>query len=425
MNFNDREGGYSMVSTDQPTFGVSLEERLKWLAEFSRDPGGGVSRLLYTSTWVKTQHALKQWFEEKGLVASFDRVGNLYGRLEGTTYKEETILTGSHIDTVKNGGMYDGQFGIVAGLFAIDYLKENYGAPLRNLEVVSMAEEEGSRFPFTFWGSKNIVGKVSQADVENSKDVEGITFSQAINESGFTYQTSDDVRKDIKGFVELHVEQGNVLEKEGKQVGVVHHIVGQRRMTVQVNGQANHAGTTPMGYRSDAMNIVSEIATRMYSLARKYGDPLVATIGQLTLEPNVVNVIPGKAVFSIDIRHTDRIILDEFTDEVKQIINNSSEEHGASIQTDVYLAEDPIQMDRELVWTIVDQCKKNKIDYKDMHSGAGHDAQIFAPHVPTAMVFVPSHRGISHSSEEYTEPKDLAAGVEALIRTLYVLGYKE
>lgn len=413
------------MTTYQKQLGEKLENHLKWLESLSADPQGGISRLLYAPTWVKTQHALKELFEEQGLNTFFDDVGNLFGRLEGTTYKQETILTGSHIDSVKNGGIYDGQFGIIASFYATTFLKENYGAPLRPIEVVSMAEEEGSRFPFTFWGSKNIIGHVTRKKVKHLKDVEGITFDEAIKKAGFTYPKREDVRTDLKAFIEVHVEQGNVLEKKGKQVGIVDHIVGQRRMTVTVEGEANHAGTTPMGYRTDAMNAAARMVAKLNDLALSYGDPLVATVGQITLEPNVINVIPRKAEFSLDIRHTDNTLLDQFSKEVESQFQNIADKLGAKLYVDPYLETNPVPMDKKLVQTIEDQCKENNINYQLMHSGAGHDAQIFAPHIPTALLFVPSHKGISHSPDEYTSPEDLAAGVQALIRTLYMLAYQE
>ena len=397
-----------------------------WLGEYGKDPEGGVTRLLYTKEWVEAQKALEKLLQEDGLTTRYDEIGNLFGRLEGSKYKEETILTGSHVDTVKNGGKLDGAFGILAGILAIQYLKETYGQPLRNLEVVSFAEEEGSRFPYAFWGSKNLVGIAKKEDVENIADFNGVPFVDAMREAGFNFRDeSKSFREDLKAFVEIHIEQGNVLQNEGKDVGVVHSIVGQRRFTVEVTGVANHAGTTPMGYRKDAVYAASQMIQEVINKAIEHGDPLVATVGKMEVKPNIVNVVPGSALFTLDVRHTEKDMLVMFTDELKMIINRIAAESGVEVKIDMWMDEDPIPMDKQIVEAIETQLKDKGLNYKMMHSGAGHDSQIIAPIVPTAMIFVPSKDGISHNPLEYTSPEELAMGVKALIDSLYVLAYKE
>jgi len=398
--------------------------RLDWLGEFGKDPEGGVSRLLYTKEWVEGQHALKQWMESEGLDARFDEVGNLYGTLKGKN-PNETVLTGSHVDTVTNGGRYDGAYGIVAGIIALKYLKKHFGEPVRNIEVVSMAEEEGSRFPYSFWGSKNIVGLAKREDVESIKDFDGVPFVEAMNNAGFDFKNNAEGRKDLKAFVEVHVEQGSVLETENTAIGVVNNIVGQRRYTVEITGQANHAGTTPMGYRKDALYASSHMIHEIISMARKVGDPLVTTVGKIDAYPNIVNVVPGKAIFTIDVRHTDKEAIVSFTEQMTDKMQDIAKEHEVEMNIDLWMDEDPVPMDQTVVELIEKQCEANGLNYKLMHSGAGHDSQIFAPVVPTAMLFVPSLKGISHNPAEFTEPSDLAEGVKALIGALYELGYKE
>ncbi|MCM3745566.1 allantoate deiminase [Sporosarcina luteola] len=399
--------------------------RLDWLGDFGKDPEGGVSRLLYTKEWVEGQHALKDWMENEGLEARFDEVGNLYGTLKGKN-ANETVLTGSHVDTVTNGGRYDGAYGIVAGIIALKYLKKHFGQPVRNIEVVSMAEEEGSRFPYSFWGSKNIVGLAKQAEVETIKDFDGVPFVDAMKNAGFRFkEESNGPRKDLTAFVEVHVEQGSVLETEKTAIGVVNNIVGQRRYTVEITGEANHAGTTPMGYRKDAMFAASHMIHEIISMARKIGDPLVTTVGKIEAYPNIVNVVPGKAIFTIDVRHTAKEAIVSFTEQMTARMQEISNEHGVEMNIDLWMDEDPVPMDQRVVELIEKQCKENGLNYKVMHSGAGHDSQIFAPIVPTAMLFVPSLKGISHNPAEFTEPADLAEGVKALIGALYELGYKE
>jgi len=403
-----------------------LTDMLETLGSHGKDESGGISRFLYSEEWVAAQKYLEKEMTDEGLDVHFDEIGNLFGALKGSKYPNETILSGSHVDTVGNGGYYDGQFGIVASFIAIKHLKEKYGQPLRNIEVVSMAEEEGSRFPYSFWGSKNIVGTAKKEEVEDITDFDGIPFVEAMGKAGFTFRdNAKGMREDLKAFVEIHNEQGSVLETEKKSVGVVHSIVGQRRFNIELTGQANHAGTTPMGYRKDAVFAASQMIFEIISAAKRHGDPLVATVGTIEVTPNVVNVVPGKALFTLDIRHTEKDALVTFTEEVEAILNRLAAEHSVGLDIDMWMDEDPVPMDKKIVDLMIKQCEEIGLNYKLMHSGAGHDSQIFAQHIPTSMIFVPSRAGISHNPAEYTEPADLAEGVKALMGALYELAYKE
>lgn len=406
--------------------GQETENLLQWIANFAKDPNGGVTRFLYSPEWIRTQKELEKFMKNEGFEVYYDHVGNLYGKLEGTQYKDETILTGSHIDTVKNGGIYDGQYGIVAGIIALKYLREKYGQPLRNIEVVSMAEEEGSRFPFVYWGSKNIFGMAKKEDIKGIVDAEGISFEDAMKQAGFGFEDKVvTTRKDIKAFLETHIEQGGVLEVEQKSVGVVQGIVGQRRFNIEITGESNHAGTTPMSYRKDAVYVTSKIVEMIIKMAKTYGDPLVATVGRMDVQPNISNVVPGKVSFSLDVRHIDKDILVKFTDEAISNMKGIVSKAGLEIHIDMWMDAAPVYMDPAVVDIVKGQCDKIGLNYKMMHSGAGHDSQIMARFVPTAMLFVPSHKGISHSPLEYTDPKDLGEGVKALIGAIYELAYKE
>ena len=246
-----------------------------------------------------------------------------------------------------------------------------------------------------------------------------------MRQAGFDFRPeAAEVRRDLKAFIEIHIEQGGVLEIEGKSVGVVQHIVGQRRFTIEVSGEANHAGTTPMRYRKDAMEAASRMVAMLIDTAKDYGDPLVVTVGRMEIKPNVVNVVPGQAIFSLDARHTDKAVLGRYTDEISARMREMAARAGLEVSIDMWMDTDPVPMDKAMVKIVRQQCEKNGLDYKMMHSGAGHDAQIIAQFVPTAMLFVPSHRGISHSPLEYTDSKDLASGIRVLIDVLYQLAYK-
>lgn len=397
---------------------------VKWISSFGGLEQGGTTRLLYTTEWLAAQNALKERMTKLGMQTYFDDIGNLYGRFEGSKYKDEVIMSGSHIDTVVNGGKLDGQLGIIAALLAMQYLKENYGQPLRTLELISMAEEEGSRFPYVFWGSKNVFAIANNKDVENIQDSEGIKFTDAMQSCGFKFNTRP-ARQDIKAFLEIHIEQGGVLEKEQKSIGVVTSIVGQRRYNIRLIGEANHAGTTPMSYRRDAVYAFSRICNESINKAVKVGDPLVLTFGHIEAKPNVVNVVPGEVLFTMDCRHTNKAELVAFTQEIEADMQRIATELGLTIEINRWMDEDPIPMNNDLIHLLENICREEKLSYRVMHSGAGHDSQIFAPRVPTAMLFVPSIKGISHNPAENTETEDLVEGIKALTYALYKLAYQD
>ncbi|WP_134698618.1 allantoate deiminase [Ammoniphilus sp. YIM 78166] len=403
-----------------------IEEMVQWLAQFGADPEGGVTRLLYTSSWVEAQRALELKMKEMGLKTCYDEVGNLYGRLLSDQSAEGSILTGSHVDTVKCGGKYDGAYGILAGMLALQYLKETYGAPSRSLEVVSLCEEEGSRFPLTFWGSSNITGTAPVDKLNEVKDSRDIPFITAMKEAGFGLgHYCSPRREDVVSFIELHIEQGAILERNQMPIGIVEQIVGQKRYTIECVGEANHAGTTPMAWRKDALRGASEMITAILEAADRVGAPLVATVGKMTVEPNVSNVIPNRTVFSLDIRHPHAKVLDAFGEEAISLCHSIGEARELRMKVEKHLDALPVEMDPDLLRRVEGICQDQSLPYTIMPSGAGHDAQMMARHYPTSLIFVPSHKGISHNPDEYTSKEDLAAGVKVLIELLYQLGYKK
>lgn len=401
-----------------------VEETRDWLASFGADEAGGVTRLLFMPEWLAAQRALKERFEQTGMIAEFDEVGNLVGSYPGTDGTDEVIACGSHVDTVVQGGKLDGALGVFGGYLAIKDLVETYGAPKKTLRVISMAEEEGSRFPFVFWGSKNMVGTVAESEVAGIADNDGVKFTDAMKQCGFGCRTSAvSPLTNVTKFLELHIEQGNTLEMEGTKVGVVTAITGQRRYNIRLHGQANHAGTTRMCYRHDVVQVFAQIVTEAIAKANAEGDPLVLTFGHIEVTPNTVNVVPGDAMFTMDCRHTDKATLVRFSEEIEADMARIAAEHGVEIEIDRWMDEDPVPMDEETVAVIERVARESGASYRMMHSGAGHDSQVIAPHVPTGMIFVPSVGGVSHNPAEYTEAEDLLAGIELLEKTLYELAY--
>ena len=245
-----------------------------------------------------------------------------------------------------------------------------------------------------------------------------------MHECGFDFKDNNESSlSHVETFVELHIEQGNALEMEKKSVGVITDIVGQRRYNVTLKGEANHAGTTLMEYRKDVMQVFAQIVTESIKKAKEAGNPLVLTFGKISVKPNTVNVVPGYAEFTMDCRHTDSKFLKDFTTIIEEDMKRIAKESNVEIEIDRWMDEEPVPMSKEVIEIIEQSCKDNNLNYKLMHSGAGHDSQIIAPKINTGMIFVPSVGGISHNPKEFTELEDLKQGIEALAATIYKLAY--
>ncbi|WP_018751168.1 allantoate deiminase [Paenibacillus sanguinis] len=411
---------------DPAWFEPDIAEAIDWLAAYGSDPGGGVTRLLYSPAWQEAQTALAGRMEKAGLATRLDDCGNLFGRLEGSRAEQKTILTGSHVDTVRHGGKYDGAYGILAGILALEFLRKQFGQPLRPLEVVSLCEEEGSRFPLTYWGSGNLTGRYAVHTPPDIADADGTTLQSAMNAAGFGLGTfSSPRRSDIARFIELHVEQGFVLERERASIGIVQGIVGQRRYTVRVCGSANHAGTTPMKYRQDALLGACEMIEWLERKALHQSEPFVSTVGQLHVKPNSSNVIPGDVSFTVDIRDAHLAALQEFSGEFPEAFARIAARRGLKIEIEEWMNMNPFRMNDEMNKTLAAICHRRSLPFHTMFSGAGHDTQVIGQLCPATMLFVPSRSGISHSPHEYSAAKELAAGIAVLTEWLYYYGYTD
>ena len=402
----------------------SIGEWINWLADYGKTEDGGVTRLLYSESWKQAQLSLQQVMIQNSFAVRFDEVGNLFARYAGTAEPGSIILTGSHIDTVQNGGKFDGAYGVLASLIAAHQLYVQHGPPKKTIEVVSLAEEEGSRFPFTFWGSKWITGQSTLAEARELVDSDGISLQQAMVDAGFGEPVPQaEVKESIEAFIELHIEQGILLEKKQKDVGIVSDIVGQRRYTVQFTGESNHAGTTPMSMRKDALRLAAEFITYITDQSEQLDPSLVATIGRLSVSPNMPNVIAGGVECSLDVRHADSELLDQFEDIVDQFMQTAKQKK-MEMQLDCWLKIEPVHLSDRHVEIAYKQARALGLSYEKMVSGAGHDAQVFGATCPTTLLFVPSKNGISHSPEEWTDTAALEKGVELLKSQLYALAYE-
>ena len=397
--------------------GPAIEEKLRQLGSVSDTPGvPGVWRALLTDSAFRGKALLAGWMEEAGLTVREDAFGNLYGRLEGQV--PETILVGSHVDTVKDGGLYDGACGVVTAIEAIGILAKQGWKPYYSVEVVGLEEEEGSRFDLSYPGSHAIVGKLPLEALDIC-DEEGICLRTLMEEKGYDWSRlpEADRRGQVKEFMELHVEQGAVLDRDGLSIGLVENITGMVNFSVTVTGEQNHAGTTPMYLRKDPVVKTAELILKLTEKVRAISSTGVITFGELQVHPGVANVIPGNVCFSIDLRDGNRSALLEEEAAVAEILRGADGD-GFRVEQRMFNHEDPVPMDAELVDCLESCVQEAAIPYKRMNSGAGHDSMIIAWEIPTCMIFVPSVNGISHSPKEYTRPEDLGRGCEVLGRML-------
>ena len=363
-------------------------------------------RATYTEEDHKALKVLERWMREKDLEVFYDDIGNLFGKIEGE--QDKIVLTGSHRDTVKNGGKYDGALGIICAIAAAGSLYAELGKPKKNVEVVAFGEEEGSRFLSGYLGSRYLVGQLSD-DILQERDANGITLTEAIRHAGFSGKRAQKSpqMQEVERFIELHIEQGGVLEQSGEQVGLVTSIVGLLIGKITIEGHQNHAGTTPMHLRKDPVTRAAQFITEMNQWAMTYGEAVTCTFGEIQVFPNKSNVIAGSVSLSFDIRSTSPAILQEAQTRIK---NLQQQEDGFRYTLEFAAPDDPAQMDEDGLKLLEETAKSLHLSYRKMHSGAGHDAEMLAQKIKTNMIFVPSVGGISHSPLEYSKPDDIGRG---------------
>jgi allantoate deiminase len=402
-----------------------LERRLDELYAIGAEPDGGTYRPLYSAAWVAAVEHVERWLKDAGLQTRRDAVGNLWGRADGRD-NGKSIVTGSHIDTVRRGGRLDGALGIVAGLTAVEALLKNKGKPQRTLEVVAICEEEGSRFSTNFWGSRAIAGSIDPTETESVKDSLGTSIGSAMRERGLDPSPSRiarAARDDIDTFIELHIEQGAVLESSKARLAVVSAIVGTAHLEVTVTGRPDHAGTTPMELRRDALAGAAAMIQAVESITRSLGKPAVATVGKIRAQPDQINVIPGRVVFTVDLRHADLSARRALEERIRSLCTTIAAERELGLETRVLQERPPVPMHQEVRALLARAAQDSGVNATEMVSGAGHDAQILAARCRVGLLFVPSIGGRSHCPEESTNPAHLQLGTEVLARSLELLAY--
>ena len=384
----------------------------------------GVWRTVYSPEWVAAQKEVGDWLRDAGLEARQDAVGNVWGRLEGTG-GGPSVVTGSHIDSQNPGGRYDGALGVIAAVVAGRSLREQFGPPRRPLEVVSLCEEEASRFHATnFWGSRAIIGTIGPDEPERIVGYGGETIGEAMREIGLDpARIPEAKRSDIGTWIELHIEQGPRLEDEDLPVGVVDAITSITHYVVELVGRSDHAGARPMQGRLDPMAGFAEIVDAVIGVALDTGAPAVTTIGRVHVEPNIPSAVPDKVTFTLDSRHPDQRAVEAQHAEQERLMREIAERRGLQVSWTKPLDLPACPCDPGVVEALEQSARDQGIPFRRMHSGAGHDTQNIAKLANVAMVFVRSKDGRSHTPEEFTSVEDAVAGIRVLAGALHALAY--
>jgi allantoate deiminase len=391
----------------------SLAADLEEAARIGADDGG-VSRFAWTPELAQANEWLVGRLQELGLETEIDAAGNVLGRWEegeGTA-----VLVGSHLDTVPRGGRYDGALGVLAALEVARTLKHEGISLRRPLWIVSFNDEEGSRFQTGMLGSRAFIGDLDPEDWRRR----GVADAMAAG--GFDFEQLGEAKAvdRVGAYLELHIEQGPVLEQEGLDLGIVSGIAGLLGFRVRLSGEANHAGTTPMASRRDALAGASRIVLELRDEARSRGD-MTANVGILTVAPGGFNVIPGTAEFTIDARAGDADTFSRAERFVRDTLERVAAEEQLELEVTKTHRKPPTPLDPELQELLAEEAAAEGATARSMPSGAGHDAMVLAKHVPAAMLFVPSRAGISHSPDEYTSPEQCELGARVLARAVRAL----
>lgn len=394
------------------------------LAEFGRVGESGVTRLVYSPEWVAATEQYAAWCAESGLEVERDAVGNVWGKLRGSG-DGKSIASGSHIDSQAPGGRYDGSLGALAALIAVRTLKQQFGQPKRTVEALAFCEEESSRFPSAnYWGSRAITGRISSTDPDNTIAFTGETMSEAMQAIGLDPARIPEARRnDIGDFIELHIEQGPILEQSDLPVAIVDAITGIRHYSVRLKGTQNHAGGFPMDIRQDPMAGFAEIAAGVINTAHRMGRPAVTTVGRAVVKPNYPAIIPGSVEFSIDARHPRADKRRELYAAHEALMREVANRRGLEIEWEVQIDHEPSPSDPAIVSMLQRVAKQQGVDTMIMASGAGHDSQQMAAIANVAMIFVRSKDGRSHTPDEFSSIEDIVEGIRVLAAGLHALAY--
>jgi len=431
MSLPDRK---AKTATFSRSLAINKDRLLADLNSISRiglGDHGSVTRLVFSVKELRSRQLLIHLMTQAGLKVHVDRIGNIFGRLAGGDGKA-AVLAGSHLDSVMHGGKFDGPVGVVGALEAVRTLKENKVPLPCPVEVVCFVGEESSRFGFSTLGSSLVAGQVRMKDLANAVDARGTKLEDVLAGMGVYRETLSSLRRDpqsVKAYIELHIEQGPVLEAKKKKIGIVTAIAAPTRLRVVFTGQADHSGTTPMEMRKDALVAAAHLIAYVEEVASEHSavekGRVVGTVGAMKIEPGVINAIPGKAELSIDIRS----ITSKAKERVARLVVKRAREIAAKRDIAVEIlpirSEEPVPLDEYLLSLIQEICEDKNIPYEIMPSGAGHDAMQMAKITRAGMIFIPSKKGISHSPLEWTDPEEICLGAQILLETMVRVAHEE
>ncbi|HTZ79015.1 MAG TPA: Zn-dependent hydrolase [Stellaceae bacterium] len=396
-----------------------LQGRLDRLAEIGAGENGACCRLALTDDDKAGRDLVVDWMRELGLDVSVDAVGNILGLRKG---REDgpPVMSGSHIDTVRTGGRYDGNYGVLGALEVIETLNEAGVVTRRPLAVGIFTNEEGARFQPDMLGSLVYAGGMALAEALDARAIDGARLGDELRRIGYAGEATPGAVRPL-AFVELHIEQGPVLHAAGVTIGAVENLQGISWQELRITGQSNHAGTTPMRLRRDAGYAAAAIAAFVRRLASEIGGNQVGTVGAIELHPNLINVIAARAKLTVDLRNTDETALQEAERRLAEFLVELGRSETVGIESRRLARFEPVSFDARIVEVVERTAADLGLSQRRMTSGAGHDAQMMARLCPTAMIFVPSVKGISHNPAEHTEPGDLEAGANVLLHSLLAL----
>ena len=401
--------------TDLSVDGSRLLDRLHGLGEIGRDGERRLTRLAASDSEKAGRDAVAGWFREVGLEVAVDRVGNLFGIWSDVGEQNAApLMLGSHIDTVINAGIYDGCYGVLAALEVVQSMKEAGLTPACPIVVAAFTNEEGVRYAPDMLGSLVYAGGLAVEDALATIGTDGTQLGEELARIGYAGPHEPGFLRP-RAYLELHIEQGPVLEREGLPIGAVENLQGISWQRVTIEGVANHAGTTPMSMRQDAGYAAARLVTFLRDRAAASNAPTVATVGCMAFEPNAINVIPSRATFTVDLRDPDEARLQREEAALAAYLKELAVAEGVTITTERLARFEPVIFDRGIVEQVERAAARRGLPCRRMTSGAGHDAQMMARICPTAMIFVPSKGGVSHNPEEHTAPDELVAGANVLL----------
>lgn len=397
--------------------GERLASRIASLSEIGLTSDNGSHRIGFSREEKAAKDLVKEWMTEAGLTVTQDGAGNVFGRIDGKNPNLPALLSGSHVDSVPNGGHFDGPLGVLAALEVASAWKQTGFVPERPFEVVIFSDEEGSRFNGGFSGSQSMIGEATREEYLPKKDINGDSFTKVLEDIGLSVDDFFNSKRDLselEAFVEIHIEQGKRLERKGVPVGIVTGIAGPCWLKMTFTGVAGHAGNTPMDDRKDALVAASQFIHEVQSLPEQVSSSAVATVGKVDVIPNGVNVIPGEVRLSVDIRDINKETRDQLVDLVVEKAKSISAAHGIELEIEETLREAPVPISEDMQQKLEKSVVAQGIEPVYLPSGAGHDSMIVGHVLPVAMIFVQSKDGISHNPAEWSSLSDCVQSVHVL-----------